>query len=181
MTRTRYTPNDFCKAHPPATAPLFPYSRFTVWIPQWIFTGFQPSDEGPIYYDPIFFLHSLCCSFPPKQVTNAGFPTADFVMWTGVHVLYFGCFENIGKERGKWGIAHSGWLELSPVGEAPSNKTHSNSSRLWAEAEQAEAVMFTHLLSQLLVQSYIWRVIPLMSFPRETDSDLLVIWRKDLR
>lgn len=65
------------------------------------------------------------------------------------------------------GITRRGCLKQSPAGEILRDKTHSNSARLWAGA----AGLFTHLLCQLLVESYVWSAVPLLSLSQEVDSD----------
>lgn len=60
------------------------------------------------------------------------------------------------------------WVDRAEsCGQILRNKTHANSSRLWAEA----AALFTHQLCQLRVESSIWSVIPLVSLSREMDSE----------
>lgn len=73
------------------------------------------------------------------------------------------------KEDGG-GITCSGCLELSPAGEILRDKTHSNSACLWAGA----AGLFTHLRCQLLVESYVWSAVPLLSLSQEVNSDLAI-------
>lgn len=55
-----------------------------------------------------FYAKFFVVRFPQNGLLTLGSPQQTLI-WTGVRALHFGCFENIGKERG-WGGHHLQWV-----------------------------------------------------------------------